>query len=182
MENLVLNKIDQFIMDKSKQKKQTVNKKNVKKAVSEVKTKRSPSFIELIVHAIKLLKESRGSTRSDILKCISDSHSKSPAEIKGYVNRALKKGVASGVLIKAKAGVNGKFKINKQSPANAVAKKPKKKAATAVTNKSKAKKPKQAKQSPKTAKAKSTKVKPNKDEEPKKTSKRVASKASKTEK
>ena len=140
-------------------------KKTTKKKVAKKVACPHPKYIEMIVVAIKTLKERNGSSRQAIKKYIA-ANNKVSDKIDVPLKCALKKGVISGTLKQTKgSGASGSFKVaekpkpvKKAAPKKAAAKKPaaKKPAAKKATKKA-TKKP--AKKAAKKAPAKKTAAK-----------------------
>lgn len=101
-----------------------------------------PKYEEMIVAAIKELKERTGSSRQKIVKYISE-HYKVGDNVGVQVKLSLKRLVANGKLIQAKGvGASGSFKVNKAAEAPKPKKKPAaKKPAAKPKKKPAAKKP-----------------------------------------
>ncbi len=128
-----------------------------------------PKYIDMIIAAIGSLKERTGSSRIAIIKYIQANY-KVNDNSNTHVKLALKRGVASAVLIQVKGtGASGSFKLAKKEKVVkkvVKAKKPVAKKATVKVVKAKAK----AKASPKKAK------KPAAKKTPKKAAKKPAAK------
>merc|ERR1739844_561281 len=108
-----------------------------------------PPFKAMILTAIKALKERGGSSRQAILKYVVANNKVDAAKAAGPLKLALRKALAAGTIVKAKAAGKGagKFKAGKvekpkkaKKPAAKKAKKPAKKAAKKPAKKA-AKKP-----------------------------------------
>merc|ERR1712080_422234 len=109
-----------------------------------------PPFKTMILTAIKALKERGGSSRQAILKYVVANNKVDAAKAAGPLKLALRKALAAGTIVKAKAAGKGagKFKVGKvEKPKKA--KKPKAKKLKKVK---KAKKPKAKKPAKKAAK------------------------------
>merc|ERR1711974_525961 len=120
-----------------------------------------PPFKAMILTAIKALKERGGSSRQAILKYVVANNKVDAAKAAGPLKLALRKALAAGTIVKAKAAGKGagKFKAGKvekpkkakkakkakkpkaKKPAKKAAKKPVKKAAKKPAKKKAAKKP-----------------------------------------
>merc|ERR1712080_268219 len=145
--------------------------KKVVKAKKVAKPAAHPPFKAMILTAIKALKERGGSSRQAILKYVVANNKVDAAKAAGPLKLALRKALAAGTIVKAKAAGKGagKFKAGKvEKPKKPKAKKPKKV--------KKAKKPKAKKPAKKAAKkpAKKAAKKPAK-----KVAKKPAKKAAK---
>merc|ERR1712036_43536 len=118
-----------------------------------------PPFKAMILTAIKALKERGGSSRQAILKYVVANNKVDAAKAAGPLKLALRKALAAGTIVKAKAAGKGagKFKAGKVE-------KPKK---VKKVKKPKAKKPKKVKKAKKPASKKAAK-KPAKKAAPKK--------------
>merc|ERR1711936_1544669 len=123
--------------------------KKVVKAKKVAKPAAHPPFKAMILTAIKALKERGGSSRQAILKYVVANNKVDAAKAAGPLKLALRKALAAGTIVKAKAAGKGagKFKAGKvekpkkvkkvkkptakkaKKPAKKVAKKPAKKAA-----------------------------------------------------
>ena len=122
-------------------------KKTTKKKVAKKVACAHPKYIEMIVVAIKTLKERNGSSRQAIKKYIA-ANNKVSDKIDVPLKCALKKGVISGTLKQTKgSGASGSFKVaekpkpvKKAAPKKAAAKKPAAKKATKKATKKPAKK------------------------------------------
>lgn len=166
--------------------------KKTKKVSSGVKKPKSkpthPPVKELVVAALKALKERKGSSLLAIKKFIKFNSKLDTDKLSPFIKRFLKKAVADGTLVQTKGkGASGSFKLPvekaekkakspKKSVKKLVAKKPKKtlvKKAKSATTKS-AKKTLKPKQKP--TKPKSTTVKRLRTPKPKKTVKKVVPK------
>merc|ERR1711981_1280477 len=132
--------------------------KKVVKAKKVAKPAAHPPFKAMILTAIKALKERGGSSRQAILKYVVANNKVDAAKAAGPLKLALRKALAAGTIVKAKAAGKGagKFKAGKvQKPKKAKkAKKPKAKKPKKVkkAKKPKAKKPKAKKPAKKVAK------------------------------
>merc|ERR1712108_80276 len=144
--------------------------KKVVKAKKVAKPAAHPPFKAMILTAIKALKERGGSSRQAILKYVVANNKVDAAKAAGPLKLALRKALAAGTIVKAKAAGKGagKFKAGKvEKPKKAKkVKKPKAKKPKKVkkAKKPKAKKPKAKKPAKKAAKkpAKKTAKKPAK--------------------
>merc|ERR1711990_399427 len=145
--------------------------KKVVKAKKVAKPAAHPPFKAMILTAIKALKERGGSSRQAILKYVVANNKVDAAKAAGPLKLALRKALAAGTIVKAKAAGKGagKFKAGKvekpkkvkkakkpaakkaKKPAKKAAKKPAKKAAKAA-KKPAAKKPAAKKAAKKPAK------------------------------
>merc|ERR1712061_371003 len=126
--------------------------KKVVKAKKVAKPAAHPPFKAMILTAIKALKERGGSSRQAILKYVVANNKVDAAKAAGPLKLALRKALAAGTIVKAKAAGKGagKFKAGKvekpkkvkkaKKPAAKKAKKPAKKAAKKPAKKA-AKKP-----------------------------------------
>merc|ERR1739848_62195 len=126
--------------------------KKVVKAKKVAKPAAHPPFKAMILTAIKALKERGGSPRQAILKYVVANNKVDAAKAAGPLKLALRKALAAGTIVKAKAAGKGagKFKAGKaekpkkvkkaKKPAAKKAKKPAKKAAKKPAKKA-AKKP-----------------------------------------
>merc|ERR1711981_908543 len=129
--------------------------KKVVKAKKVAKPVAHPPFKAMILTAIKALKERGGSSRQAILKYVVANNKVDAAKAAGPLKLALRKALAAGTIVKAKAAGKGagKFKAGKvekpkkvkkvkkpKKPAAKKAKKPPKKAAKKPAKKA-AKKP-----------------------------------------
>merc|ERR1712186_305330 len=120
--------------------------KKVVKAKKVAKPAAHPPFKAMILTAIKALKERGGSSRQAILKYVVANNKVDAAKAAGPLKLALRKALAAGTIVKAKAAGKGagKFKAGKvekpkkvkkvkkpkaKKPAKKAAKKPAKKAA-----------------------------------------------------
>merc|ERR1712060_742984 len=120
--------------------------KKVVKAKKVAKPAANPPFKAMILTAIKALKERGGSSRQAILKYVVANNKVDAAKAAGPLKLALRKALAAGTIVKAKAAGKGagKFKAGKVE-------KPKK------VKKPKAKKPKKVKKAKKPAAKKAKK-------------------------
>merc|ERR1711997_901922 len=120
--------------------------KKVVKAKKVAKPAAHPPFKAMILTAIKALKERGGSSRQAILKYVVANNKVDAAKAAGPLKLALRKALATGTIVKAKAAGKGagKFKAGKVE-------KPKK------VKKPKAKKPKKVKKAKKPAAKKAKK-------------------------
>merc|ERR1711997_40292 len=121
--------------------------KKVVKAKKVAKPAAHPPFKAMILTAIKALKERGGSSRQAILKYVVANNKVDAAKAAGPLKLALRKALAAGTIVKAKAAGKGagKFKAGKvkkpkkvkkaKKPAAKKAKKPAKKAAKKPTKK-----------------------------------------------
>merc|ERR1712179_386488 len=118
--------------------------KKVVKAKKVAKPAAHPPFKAMILTAIKALKERGGSSRQAILKYVVANNKVDAAKAAGPLKLALRKALAAGTIVKAKAAGKGagKFKAGKVE-------KPKK---VKEVKKPKAKKPKKVKKAKKPAK------------------------------
>merc|ERR1712172_420449 len=118
--------------------------KKVVKAKKVAKPAAHPPFKAMILTAIKALKERGGSSRQAILKYVVANNKVDAAKAAGPLKLALRKALAAGTIVKAKAAGKGagKFKAGKVE-------KPKK---VKKVKKPKAKKPKKVKKAKKPAK------------------------------
>merc|ERR1711977_164712 len=126
--------------------------KKVVKAKKVAKPAAHPPFKAMILTAIKALKERGGSSRQAILKYVVANNKVDAAKAAGPLKLALRKALAAGTIVKAKAAGKGagKFKAGKvekpkkvkkvKKPKAKKAKKPAKKAAKKPAKKA-AKKP-----------------------------------------
>ena len=118
--------------------------KKVTKKVAPKKPAQHPKYSEMVQQAISSLKERNGSSRQAVLKYITSNFKVGDgAGVNSHLKLALKRGVASGVLIQSKGtGASGSFKLGKkvEKPKKPIAKKPaaKKAAAKKATPKKKA--------------------------------------------
>merc|ERR1711934_1169786 len=127
--------------------------KKVVKAKKVAKPAAHPPFKAMILAAIPALKERGGSSRQAILKYVVANNKVDAAKAAGPLKLALRKALAAGTIVKAKAAGKGagKFKVGKvekpkkakkvKKPAAKKAKKPAKKAAKKPAAKKAAKKP-----------------------------------------
>ena len=100
-----------------------------------------PKYIDMIVAAIRALKERNGSSRQAIIKYIKDNY-KVGENANVHVKAGLRKGVADGRLVQVKGtGASGSFKLAKTEEPKKAAKKPPKKPASKPAKKPSAKKP-----------------------------------------
>merc|ERR1712010_179101 len=116
--------------------------KKVVKAKKAAKPAAHPPFKAMILTAISALKERGGSSRQAILKYVVANNKVDAAKAGGPLKLALRKALAAGTIIKAKAAGKGagKFKVGKvEKPKKA--KKAKKPKAKKVKKVKKAKKP-----------------------------------------
>ncbi|XP_048762936.1 histone H1-delta-like [Ostrea edulis] len=159
-----------------------------------------PKYIDMVLDAIKNLKEKKGSSRQAILKYVMSKFKvgNDPTKVNSRVKVALKNGVKSKALKQSKGvGAQGRFSVGEKPTAKKpkatkpkAAKKPKAKKPKAAKKpageKTKAKKsPKKTKAAkPKAAKPKAAKKSPKKAAKPKKakTPKKAAAKPKKTAK
>merc|ERR1712080_750544 len=123
--------------------------KKVVKAKKVAKPAAHPPFKTMILTAIKALKERGGSSRQAILKYVVANNKVDAAKAAGPLKLALRKALAAGTIVKAKAAGKGagKFKAGKvekpkkakkaKKPEKKVAKKPAKKAAKKAAPKKK---------------------------------------------
>ena len=126
-------------------------KKTAAKPKKPAKPAEHPKYIEMIKAALASLKERSGSSRQAIDKYIRANY-KVGDNVAVHLKMALKKGVASGVLVQPKGtGASGSFKLNKDVKEVKPKKKPAKKPAA---KKPAAKKPKAAAKKPKKPAAK----------------------------
>merc|ERR1712179_99171 len=123
--------------------------KKVVKAKKVAKPAAHPPFKAMILTAIKTLKERGGSSRQAILKYVVANNKVDAAKAAGPLKLALRKALAAGTIVKAKAAGKGagKFKAGKVE-------KPKK---VKKVKKPKAKKPKKVKKAKKPAAKKAKK-------------------------
>merc|ERR1711997_239919 len=123
--------------------------KKVVKAKKVAKPSAHPPFKAMILAAIKALKERGGSSRQAILKYVVANNKVDAAKAAGPLKLALRKALAAGTIVKAKAAGKGagKFKAGKVE-------KPKK---VKKVKKPKAKKPKKVKKAKKPAAKKAKK-------------------------
>merc|ERR1711997_1318091 len=146
--------------------------KKVVKAKKVAKPAAHPPFKAMILTAIKALKERGGSSRQAILKYVVANNKVDAAKAAGPLKLALRKALAAGTIVKAKAAGKGagKFKAGKVE-------KPKK---VKKVKKPKAKKPKKAKKAKKPAAKKAKKPAKKVAKKPaKKAAKKPAKKAAK---
>merc|ERR1711934_939940 len=127
--------------------------KKVVKAKKVAKPAAHPPFKAMILAAIPALKERGGSSRQAILKYVVANNKVDAAKAAGPLKLALRKALAAGTIVKAKAAGKGagKFKVGKvekpkkakkvKKPTAKKAKKPAKKAAKKPAAKKAAKKP-----------------------------------------
>lgn len=154
-----------------------------KKVKKPQKPAEHPPYSEMIVAALKSLKDRTGSSRQAIEKYIKANYKVSD-NCSSRLKLALKKSLAKGAIVHSKGtGASGSFKLNKAAVSE---KKPKKKTVKKpvvkkAAKKEKPKSPKKAaaKKSSKSPKktAKSPAKKSKKADEPKKAAKKPASKA-----
>merc|ERR1712244_102977 len=146
--------------------------KKVVKAKKVAKPAAHPPFKAMILTAIKALKERGGSSRQAILKYVVANNKVDAAKAAGPLKLALRKALAAGTIVKAKAAGKGagKFKAGKVEKPKKVkkpkAKKPKKVKKAKKPAAKKAKKP--AKKAAKKPAAKKAAKKPAKKAAPKK--------------
>merc|ERR1711997_1113824 len=148
--------------------------KKVVKAKKVAKPAAHPPFKAMILTAIKALKERGGSSRQAILKYVVANNKVDAAKAAGPLKLALRKALAAGTIVKAKAAGKGagKFKAGKVEKPKKVKKVKKPKAKKPATKKAKkpakkaAKKP--AKKAAKKPAAKKAAKKPAKKAAPKK--------------
>merc|ERR1712179_833234 len=131
--------------------------KKVVKAKKVAKPAAHPPFKAMILTAIKALKERGGSSRQAILKYVVANNKVDAAKAAGPLKLALRKALAAGTIVKAKAAGKGagKFKAGKVEKPKKVkkVKKPKaKKPAKKAAKKPAAKKPAAKKAAKKPAK------------------------------
>merc|ERR1712080_422105 len=145
----------------------------VVKAKKVAKPAAHPPFKAMILTAIKALKERGGSSRQAILKYVVANNKVDAAKAAGPLKLALRKALAAGTIVKAKAAGKGagKFKAGKVEKPKKVkkvkkpkAKKPTKKAAKKPVKKAAKKPAKKAAKKP----AKKAAKKPAKKAAPKK--------------
>ena len=171
-----------------------------KKATKPKKAATHPPFKSMVKAAIVALKEKKGSSRQAIVKYVMANYKleiADPQKVNTHVKKALKTGLADGILKNNKGtGVTGSFRVVEKEAKKKVVKKaaPKKKApakakkaAKSPAKKAAAKKPKAAKKSPakKAAKPKKPKTpakKPAAAKKPKAAKKSPAKKAAKAKK
>ena len=116
-----------------------------------------PPVAQMVIAAIKALKERKGSSLAAIKKYIAANYKCDVAKLAPHIRRFVKKAVADGRLKQTKgAGAAGSFRIG-SLPKPKKAKKPKKKKAKKPKKAKKAKKPKKAKKAKKPKAAKKTK-------------------------
>ncbi|XP_042894177.1 transcriptional regulatory protein AlgP-like [Penaeus japonicus] len=118
-------------------------RKTVAKAAYKKKAAAHPKYSEMVVDAIKALKDRNGSSRQAILKFILASYKVGDEKTAGvHLKLALRRGVASGSFQQTKGtGASGSFKLSKELTKAAPKKDTVKKAATKpVDRKSTAKK------------------------------------------
>merc|ERR1711936_398221 len=129
--------------------------KKVVKAKKVAKPAAHPPFKAMILTAIKALKERGGSSRQAILKYVVANNKVDAAKAAGPLKLALRKALAAGTIVKAKAAGKGagKFKAGKVEKPKKVKKVKKPKA-----KKPKAKKPKKVKKAKKPAAKKAKKL------------------------
>ncbi|XP_046856698.1 histone H5-like [Xenia sp. Carnegie-2017] len=143
-----------------------------------------PKYLEMIVEAIKSLKERGGSSRQAIEKYIR-AHYKIGDSGSVHVKLALKKGVLSGALSQPKGtGASGSFKIAKpvaapKKPTKEVKPKPSTKKASTPAKKKAAKSPKKKTPAKKPKKAAAKKTTSTKKPSPKKNKKPAGKKPTK---
>ncbi|KAL1284985.1 Histone H1.4 [Trichinella pseudospiralis] len=136
-----------------------------------------PAYTEMIVTALKTLKDHHGSSRQGLLKYIMANYNvgTDAKMVNAHMKMALKRGLKSGTIKLAKGtGASGRFRVGETKPA--VMKKPKK--ATNTVKKTTVKKSTK-KQSTGGASSSSTKVKVKKPRKPKSASTTTAAAASK---
>merc|ERR1712179_612712 len=123
--------------------------KKVVKAKKVAKPAAHPPFKAMILTAIKALKERGGSSRQAILKYVVANNKVDAAKAAGPLKLALRKALAAGTIVKAKAAGKGagKFKAGKVEKSKKVKK----------VKKPKAKKPKKVKKAKKPAAKKAKK-------------------------
>lgn len=147
-------------------------KKTASKAKKAAKPAEHPKYIEMIKAAITALKERSGSSRIAIEKYIKANYK--VTDVGPHLKMALKKGVASNVLVQTKGtGASGSFKVNKEA-----LKEKKKPAKKPTTKKPAAKKPAAKKPTAKKAAAKKPAAKKSTTKKPaaQKTTKKPAAK------
>lgn len=126
-------------------------KKAAAKPKKSAKPAEHPKYSEMIKAALVALKERKGCSRQAIEKYIKENY-KLGDNVGPHLKMALKKGVASGVLVQPKGtGASGSFKLSKAEKEAKPKKKPAKKPAA---KKPVAKKPKPAAKKPKKPAAK----------------------------
>merc|ERR1712060_259169 len=160
--------------------------KRVVKAKKVAKPAAHPPFKAMILTAIKALKERGGSSRQAILKYVVANNKVDAAKAAGPLKLALRKALAAGTIVKAKAAGKGagKFKAGKVEKPKKVkkvkkpkAKKPKKVKKAKKPAAKKAKKPaKKAAKKPAKKVAKKPAKKPAAKKSPKKAAKKAAPK------
>lgn len=169
--------------------------KKAKKASSGVKKPKSkpthPPVKQLVVGAIKALKERKGSSLLAIKKYMAANNKVDVEKLAPFIKRFLKKAVANGKLVQTKGkGASGSFKLpakekveKKAKPVKKTVKKATKKPKKSVVKKAKAttakaaKKTGTAKPKQKATKPKAASVKKPKTPKPKKVKKTVVKKA-----
>lgn len=140
-----------------------------------------PPVAQMVIAAIKALKERKGSSLAAIKKYIAANYKCDVAKLAPHIRRFVKKAVTDGRLKQTKgAGAAGSFRIG-SLPKPKKAKKPKKKKAKKPKKAKKAKKPKKAKKAKKPKKAKKAK-KPKAAKKTKRSAKPKKSKAKKAAK
>ncbi|KRX37131.1 Histone H1.4 [Trichinella patagoniensis] len=135
-----------------------------------------PAYTEMIVTALKTLKDHHGSSRQGLLKYIMAHYNvgSDAKMVNAHMKMALKRGLKSGAIKLAKGtGASGRFRVGETKPA--VVKKPKK---TSTTVKKTVKK--STKKQTAGASSASTKVKAKNPKKPKSASTTTAASAKKT--
>lgn len=148
-----------------------------KAAAKPKKPAEHPKYIDMVLDAIKNLKERKGSSRQAILKYVMSKFKvgNDATKVNSRIKVALKNGVKSKALKQSKGvGAQGRFSVGEKK---AAVKKPKAVKPKAAAKKPKAKKPKAAKK-PTGEKAKKVKKSPAKAKSPKKAAKPKAAKKS----
>ena len=150
-------------------------KKTASKPKKAAKPAEHPKYIDMIKAAITALKERGGSSRIAIEKYIKANYK--VTDVGPHLKMALKKGVASNVLVQTKGtGASGSFKVNKEALKQK--KEKKKPAKKPITKKPAAKKPAAKKPTAKKSAAKKPAAKKSTTKKPaaKKTTKKPAAK------
>ena len=150
-----------------------------KAAAKPKKPAEHPKYIDMVLDAIKNLKERKGSSRQAILKYVMSKFKvgNDATKVNSRIKVALKNGVKSKALKQSKGvGAQGRFSVGEKKVA---AKKPKAVKPKAAAKKPKAKKPKAAKKPAGEKTKKAVKKSPKKATKPKATKPKAAKKSPK---
>jgi len=111
-------------------------KKTTKKVTKTVKPAEHPPFGEMVMTAVRELKDRKGSSAQAIKKYVLTNFKVEEKSVSTYVRSAIKKSVSSGQLTQTKGtGANGSFKLGEVAKAKKATKSPAKKAAKSPAKK-----------------------------------------------